>query len=907
MIRADPGLEPRLTLKVTPPRVPKRLIDRAAVSLESARLRDAPVVAIEAPGGFGKTSLLGEWRRAWLLRGAVVAWLSADEGDSPSRFARAIALSMERASGREGFARIRHRETSSAQELDRLTEWLSEVADLASEAVLIIDEADRLPARTLEGSVEYILANAPANLRVALASRRHLPLGLAGLIAHGAPARVSEEDLRLSLPQTVALLHARFGGEIDSDAAAGIHELTRGWPLGVELASESLARASTHRAPRRAPGARNGRRRTDLEHYLLETLLADRPPHEREFLARISIVERLNPELCKALTRRADAARVLARLRETTPLLAESLDAGWSTMHPMAREVLREEFERLPAATRKRVHAAAAAWLEAHHLEEEAARHALESGQRERAWALADRFLFRALAQGEVGRVRDWLERAPLPKRAPSPQRLLAAGWSYALGARYDEARRLARRVLRDRRSSRGERAIATLMLSAAEIYVDRIDRAERLVQRWKGRMRREGPGIFDGGCQLAMIALHRGCPAEARRILRRARPLEKGSELELVEAFGAVIEGLSYLWEGDAARASAVLKAALAASERTAGRRGMTALTLAGPCALALSECGETGEAATVLLGRLDAIEQLATPSGLLAGFVAASRIALSRGDERRACELLEEVRAIGESRRMPRVQVIATTELIRMHAARGRAETCKTLLDRIDAVLAPAHDLAGRFKDLLRLQRSIAAAHAAHAAADRPAALGALSRAARLAESLRRGRDGIEIKLLRAAWMHARGEDPRSLVAEATGLARSLGLRRLLAEPPVDLPHGAAVRGAERSGATLQLSKSSATPESVAEQAASGGSTRARSRSAPIGRVAPTALLTPKEREVLRLLAQRLSNKQIATALDVGRTTVKWHLKNVFSKLNAASREHAVQRARMLEILAP
>lgn len=70
---------------------------------------------------------------------------------------------------------------------------------------------------------------------------------------------------------------------------------------------------------------------------------------------------------------------------------------------------------------------------------------------------------------------------------------------------------------------------------------------------------------------------------------------------------------------------------------------------------------------------------------------------------------------------------------------------------------------------------------------------------------------------------------------------------------------------------------------------------------------------MLTPKEREVLALLAERLSNKQIAAALESAQTAVKWHVKNLFSKLNAASRkpqaasrEHAIQRARVLGLLA-
>ena len=58
----------------------------------------------------------------------------------------------------------------------------------------------------------------------------------------------------------------------------------------------------------------------------------------------------------------------------------------------------------------------------------------------------------------------------------------------------------------------------------------------------------------------------------------------------------------------------------------------------------------------------------------------------------------------------------------------------------------------------------------------------------------------------------------------------------------------------------------------------------------------------LTPKERSILLLLARDYSNKEIAKSIAVSDETVKWHLKNLFSKLEAGSRKHAVMRARSL-----
>ena len=72
-------------------------------------------------------------------------------------------------------------------------------------------------------------------------------------------------------------------------------------------------------------------------------------------------------------------------------------------------------------------------------------------------------------------------------------------------------------------------------------------------------------------------------------------------------------------------------------------------------------------------------------------------------------------------------------------------------------------------------------------------------------------------------------------------------------------------------------------------------------------IGESAPTAegLLTAKEREVLWLLAQDKSNRQIAAALVVSEATVKSHLSRVYDKLDVSSRREAVRRAMELGIL--
>jgi LuxR family maltose regulon positive regulatory protein len=234
----------------------------------------------------------------------------------------------------------------------------------------------------------------------------------------------------------------------------------------------------------------------------------------------------------------------------------------------------------------------------------------------------------------------------------------------------------------------------------------------------------------------------------------------------------------------------------------------------------------------------------------------------------------------------------------MIRMHAVKGRAETCATLRARLDGVFSAfPQATTGLAKELLSLGRAIAAAYVATARRDWIGVQQELATAAPLADQLRRGRDAIEIKLLKALALRSIGADGSALLREAAGLADAYGLRRLLLDVHPEL--------AAWSDELAGRGSTSTNPVPLPSDRSSASGARPAARSSTSPRVSPSALLTPKERDVLQLLGRRLSNKQIASALDVGDATVKWHLKNLFSKLGAGTREHALQRARMLGIL--
>jgi hypothetical protein len=67
--------DPQLVLKVTPPRAPRMLLERPRLASTRLEFADKAVIALQAAAGFGKTSLLAQWRKE-ALQAAQWGWLT---------------------------------------------------------------------------------------------------------------------------------------------------------------------------------------------------------------------------------------------------------------------------------------------------------------------------------------------------------------------------------------------------------------------------------------------------------------------------------------------------------------------------------------------------------------------------------------------------------------------------------------------------------------------------------------------------------------------------------------------------------------------------------------------------------------------------------------------------------------
>ncbi len=389
----------------------RRYVDRERLRSRLGAAREARLVLVSAPAGFGKSTLLAEWLRASDARSS---WLTLDARDNDVvRFARYLGAAASRLGGRdEEPARLDPGRTFDAElAATNVLETLARAGadDRAGPAVLVLDDYHLIEDVAAHHLVGTVLERLPPGVVLGIATRADPPLPLARLRARGELLEIRAEDLRFTAAEAAELLRSA-AVDLAPDEVEELTERTEGWAAALRLAAISLQGRSNQPELVRQFGASH---RFVLD-YVVDEVLAGLPPAVQEFLLRTSILERLTGSLCDAVTGERDGQARLEELDRANLLIVPLDDERrWYRYHALFADILRARLavvhpEELPA-----LHARASAWHEDRMNDDEAIAHALHSGDVERMGRVVSYAAGRHLNAGELSTVRRWLDMLP--------------------------------------------------------------------------------------------------------------------------------------------------------------------------------------------------------------------------------------------------------------------------------------------------------------------------------------------------------------------------------------------------------------------------------------------------------------------------------------------------------------
>lgn len=847
---------------------------------------------ISAPAGFGKTTLVGEWVDRCHR---PVAWLSLDDEDSdPARFlmyviAAVQGVAPEVGAGLQGV--LISPQPPSPESI--LTVLINELAARPEELLLVLDDYHLINARPIDDALTFLVEHLPPQVHVVISTREDPSLPLAGLRARGHLNELRAVDMRFTLDEAAAFLDQTIGLDLSADDVAALDRRTEGWIAGLQLAAISLQGSDD---PAGFISSFSGSHRFVLD-YLLEEVLQRQPEPIQDFLRRTSILDRMCGPLCDAIMVDSGmSGQEMLEYLEHANLFIEHLDneRRWYRYHHLFGQLLRQRLHHSaahsPVAASTQLadlHHRASVWFESENLELEAFHHAVAANDVDRAGRLIHGKGLPLYVRGGAVPVLNWLESLPAPVMDARPHL-----W---------------------------------VMFATVLAIVGRFTRVEHTLQAAEAALRGQ-PVSGETDVLVKRIADLRGLtallvadPRNIDMIISQSR--QKVEPLQAVATPGRAAGywqlGLAYQFQGDRAAARHAQVEAIASSEATGNNYiGILALSSLGHLQELeghLRLASETYRRALHLVGEppgpvaceayvglarihyewndLDTAEEYGLLSVRLArqleivSFVSSevflARLEVARGDTSGALAMLAQTEQDARERLfLSRIPEIAAFQVLASLRA-GDLETA--------AHLAESHDL------LMSRAR-------VHLAQGEPAqALALLERFRQQAEARGWRDQRLTLLILQAVARDVQGEQEEALrlLGEALAEGEAEGFVRVFVDegaPVAKLLSDANAAGI-RTGYTGRLLAAFAAEERNSE---------------PLPETQPVpsspSLIEPlsrRELEVLHLVAEGLSNKQISERLYLSLATVKGHNRIIFRKLQVQRRTEAIARGRELGLL--
>lgn len=325
--------------KVNPTKNRLELLSRPPLLKALDTSIDGTLTLLGAPAGYGKSTLLSDWRDQLLERNINVCWLSIDEEDNDTfQLLSYIAYSLYiggvdfEASGIDDDSFLSQISTR------KLLNIISHAVDSHQQKlVLIIDDFEHLNQAIVDSAIKPLLSYAPPNLHISIATRDTSCLKVTQLESAGLVTRLNAQEMRFTPVELGSLLPK----EISKADISKVYSFTEGWPVAVQMLRGPLNKGRSLNSILKGFSDSSSL----LTSYLSEEIFSGMEVDLQQFLMTISLVDRASEELANFLMETDYSAQQFDRLRslDTLILPVQGLE-NTHRLHPLFREYLIDKF-----------------------------------------------------------------------------------------------------------------------------------------------------------------------------------------------------------------------------------------------------------------------------------------------------------------------------------------------------------------------------------------------------------------------------------------------------------------------------------------------------------------------------------------------------------------------------------
>ncbi|MDH4846246.1 LuxR C-terminal-related transcriptional regulator [Pseudomonas hunanensis] len=901
--------------KIAPPSQRSGLITREDLQRRLMDQSDTLVTLISAPAGYGKSSLMTSAYHQLISDGKNACWLSLDAYDNDIiRFARHLTAAINHSqitdAERDVVSHLgEYQGMAIGADVQFLAEELLEhLSSLRTVVHLFLDDLHLLedgPALSLLG---VIISSEHPNLRFVIASREVPSLPLARLRARGQLHELEASAVAFSAAEVRTFLKQSFGPELPEHQIEMLLEKTEGWPASLQMVSIAMKSApDAHEFISRLSGADK-----DIADFLVEEVLAKQPQPMQRFLLGTSVLRSLNADLVNATLLGTDASALIEEA-ETRNLFLLRLDRerSWYRYHHLFGELLRRVLtERFPESVegyRRR----AGEWLAGHGRTVEAIEQAF--AVRDQAWAggLLESTCAELFASGQTAMLQHLADQLDERELQKLPGLQLELVWDSVIRWRFKHARELLNKAQKRLTSPQNPSALnpaesfdmQQLQMKSLhregmlQAFTDRLLNAAHSSSEWLATYAHHDP-YMEASCRTALWMCDRQrfvCDASAAEA-EELRQLFNDAGAKFGTVFLDTVAGGVFHERGQVESAEMFFKSALDTAIRIQGEASSLAAMASAQLAMKRYWNNDVDEASTILVGLVGQPLEFGLLDSIIARQLTLARLARMNRNFADAHDALDVADELANRFDLPRLHTNVLSLRVQLHIEQGHIHYAQRLVEaheefREHRTLAP-DGCVTMSKLLITLAYSRVALESGHYPdaikllrrwgtwiLERQCVLSFVQIALLLARLLWRSGDVLAARrTMIDALMNARGNFSRVFLDEGQEVC-SILQDLAQSNPELEAPwRGWLNYLLQEFGSDVDLPR--VLPAAV---------TGVRLES-----------LSDREMEIIRLTARNLAAQEVAHALGLTESTVKWYWQRIFEKLGVRRRKLAVRAAK-------
>ena len=883
------ALDALLTTKLNPPGVRRNLVARPRLTYLLDRSLEMKLTLLSAPAGYGKTTSLSAWIEETDPR---LGWVSLDRRDNdPTRFWTYLISAVERVHPDIGSSALSQLQSPQQPDIESvLSALINPISEMSEPFVIVLDDYHVIEANGIHDGMAFLIEHLPPQMHLLVSTRADPALPIAALRVKDELNELRAQDLRTTREESGIFLEKVMGLSLSPSDIATLEERTEGWIAGLQLAGLSM---QGREDVSEFLEAFAGSHRYVLD-YLAEEVLDRQQEEDQSFLLQTSILERLSGPLCDAVTGR-DSSQAILEQSETANLFIISLDdeRHWYRYHHLFADFLRNRLGQQRPDKVPELHLRACDWYEQHGFVAEALDHALTAHDNERAAGLAERAAGQKIMSGELTTVSHWFEQLPDRILSTRPRLILDQAWTLLWTGQRDAAEERLQALHKDETPEIAGEVFA--IQATISYYKREMQRTLELAQAALEELPEEEL-FLRSILVLAQghASLWKGDLRAADRSYAESQSISQIARTPIIGLLAFAFRIHLHQIRGRPRQAEKLFKEAV----RFADEYNVPSLPAVGAALVRMGdvhrEWNEFEMSAKSLAEGLALCEQWgAMVDHTVDGYISLARVRQSQMDFDGAREMLAQAERVGGEFDVPNLSSRLETWRVRLNLAEGDLAIdeawANALLSETQVIKGqePTHVYEAQQTTLARWLLSN----------DRPAeALAILESMLKEAQLAGRQATVLEALILQAV-AHRKQSNPREAIAalrKALELAEPEGYVRMFVDEGELIEM--LLREAALEGIALdyvrKLLEVYEAPSPIPRGLAPG--------------VEPLAEpLTPRELQVLRLMAAGLKNREVAEELVVALGTVKTHINNIYGKLEVNNRVKALTRARELGLL--